>query len=144
MVSRAIWSACLGSTPSRITSSTVSSNFANLTFCRVLTASFRSYGWASTAFRALSMFLPVLRAICLSPADRIMCVLDTSSECYMAHYKYRPRGSLSTLCFASNSLREPSRYHFGERRQCCHLLLRFDKQFPWSIPHGPDRFESTI
>ena len=32
-VPRTIWSACFGSTPSRSASSTVSSNFANFTFC---------------------------------------------------------------------------------------------------------------
>ncbi len=36
---RTIWSACLGSTPSRIATSTVSSNFANAAFVTAATAS---------------------------------------------------------------------------------------------------------
>src|SRR5579864_5415421 len=57
-VPRTIWSACLGSTPRRIVTSTVSSNFAYLTFCRSGTASCSGYGFSPTAARALVMFLP--------------------------------------------------------------------------------------
>src|SRR4051812_42495795 len=57
-VPRTIWSACLGSTPRRNVISTVSSNFANLTFCRSGTASSILYGRCSTDFRAFSTFFP--------------------------------------------------------------------------------------
>src|SRR3954469_14905214 len=57
-VPRTIWSACLGSTPSRSVISTVSSNLANLTFCRSGTASSILYGRCSTDFRAFSTFFP--------------------------------------------------------------------------------------
>ena len=40
-VPRTIWSACLGSTPSRIATSTVSSNLANAFFATAATASGR-------------------------------------------------------------------------------------------------------
>src|SRR5438477_9771011 len=59
-VPRTIWSACLGSTPSRIVTSTVSSNLAYLTFCSRGTASCSGYARFSTASRALVMFFPAL------------------------------------------------------------------------------------
>src|SRR5262249_20513825 len=62
MVPRTIWSACFGSTPSRSDISTVSSNFANFTFCTSGTASsilqLRSGG---TAPRAPVNFVPRCR-----------------------------------------------------------------------------------
>src|ERR1051326_516008 len=65
-VPRTIWSACLGSTPSRSVTSTVSSNLAYLTFCSSGTASLRRYCFFSTAVRAFMMFFPALRLICFS------------------------------------------------------------------------------
>src|ERR1700760_998134 len=62
-VPRTIWSACLGSTPRRSVTSTVSSNLANFTFCKRGTASVSVYWRFSTAARALSMFFPDLRLI---------------------------------------------------------------------------------
>src|SRR5580704_13551709 len=68
-VPRTIWSACFGSTPKRSVTSTVSSNLLYLTFCSSGTASCRVYGRASTAFRALAMFLPsfFMLFLCLPP-----------------------------------------------------------------------------
>src|ERR1700730_18038049 len=57
-VPRTIWSACVGSTPRRSVISTVSSNLANLTFCKRGTASCRTYGRFSTASLALVMCFP--------------------------------------------------------------------------------------
>src|SRR5688500_4176714 len=62
-VPRTIWSACLGSTPSRIASSTVSSNFANFTFCMRGTASSTVCGRSGTCCRAAANFLPVFRIV---------------------------------------------------------------------------------
>src|ERR1700744_1234463 len=62
-VPRTIWSACLGSTPRRSVTSTVSSNLANFTFCKRGTASVSVYWRFSPAARALSMFFPDLRLI---------------------------------------------------------------------------------
>src|SRR6266404_5977482 len=75
-VPRTIWSACLGSTPSRIVTSTVSSNLANFTFCSSGTASSSLYGRGSTAARDFVMFFPGLRAIatpdfCLPPLHAV-------------------------------------------------------------------------
>src|SRR5436190_2360597 len=57
-VPRTIWSACFGSTPRRIASSTVSSNFANFTFCIKGTASSIVCGRSGTAARAAVYFFP--------------------------------------------------------------------------------------
>src|SRR5947209_9905771 len=66
-VPRTIWSACLGSTPRRSVTSTVSSNFAHFTFCRSGTASCKVYCRASTCLRAALIFLPALPAILFRP-----------------------------------------------------------------------------
>src|SRR5580765_937681 len=66
-VPRTIWSACLGSTPRRRVTSTVSSNLANFTFWSNGTASLRRYWRFSIAWRALLMFFPALRLICAFP-----------------------------------------------------------------------------
>src|SRR5688500_5087050 len=57
-VPRTIWSACFGSTPRRAVSSTVSSNFANLTFWSRGIASSIVSGCSGTCFLAASNFLP--------------------------------------------------------------------------------------
>src|SRR5262245_34796170 len=57
-VPRTIWSACLGSTPSRIATSTVSSNLANAAFVTVATASGSGYCGLVTASRAFVYFFP--------------------------------------------------------------------------------------
>src|SRR5215831_18176895 len=66
-VPRTIWSACLGSTPRRSVTSTVSSNLAYLTFCSKGTASASWYERFSTAARALLMFFPALRLMVVLP-----------------------------------------------------------------------------
>src|ERR687896_666667 len=61
---RIMCSACLGSTPSRIAISTVSSNLVNFTFCRRGIASSSVYGRSSTCAAAAVNFLPCF-AMCL-------------------------------------------------------------------------------
>src|SRR3989337_3729917 len=62
-VPRTIWSACLGSTPRRAVTSTVSSNFANLTFCSRGIASSIVNGCSGTCFLAASNFLPTFHLL---------------------------------------------------------------------------------
>ena len=58
-VPRTIWSACLGSTPRRSATSTVSSNLAKACFATVATASGSGYcGFAATASCAFANFFP--------------------------------------------------------------------------------------
>src|SRR5438128_8326191 len=57
-VPRTIWSACFGSTPRRAVNSTVSSNFAYLTFWSRGIASSIVKGCGGTCFLAASNFLP--------------------------------------------------------------------------------------
>src|SRR5581483_1264095 len=97
-VPRTIWSACLGSTPSRMVTSTVSSNLANFTFCSSGTASSSRYGRFSTAARAFSMFLPVRFAIGLLVSYRLRIALQRRSACDSPASKPG-----STLCRNINS-----------------------------------------
>src|SRR5687767_2312511 len=62
-VPRTIWSACFGSTPRRSAISTVSSNFANFTFCMRGIASSIVCGRSGTCCRAAANFLPCLRML---------------------------------------------------------------------------------
>src|SRR5271157_3148002 len=66
-VPRTIWSACLGSTPKRIATSTVSSNFANAAFLTNGMASVNVYAGLSTSLADASYFFPTL-AIPASPS----------------------------------------------------------------------------
>src|SRR6185436_4419760 len=68
---RTIWSACFGSTPSRIASSTVSSNLANAALVTVATASFSGYcGFAAATSLAFVYFFPTAIP---SPRSRAGC-----------------------------------------------------------------------
>src|SRR6185436_72545 len=69
-VPRTIWSACFGSTPRRQVSSTVSSNFANLTFCSRGIASSILSGCSGTCFLAASNFLPTYCLLWCKRANR--------------------------------------------------------------------------
>src|SRR5215470_14354536 len=117
-VPRTIWSACLGSTPSRSVTSTVSSNLAYFTFCSSGTASFRRYCFFSTAVRALVMFFPALRLICFSLSPTALGVFSVPWCC---------RFELLTYDFNSHAARRA--LHALNRRlqrrgvQVRHLLL---------------------
>ena len=88
-VPRTIWSACFGSTPRRSASSTVSSNFANFTFCisgnRILDR-VRTLG---NGCRAAANFLPDFALCCLGGADGRRGRPPTSTSCQLSAVSYQ-------------------------------------------------------
>src|SRR5215831_8934303 len=81
-VPRTIWSACLGSTPRRSVTSTVSSNLAYFTFCSSGTASLKRYWRFSIAARDLAMFFPALRLILSFSLSPTAFGISSAPWCY--------------------------------------------------------------
>ena len=98
---RTIWSACFGSTPRRSAISTVSSNFANFTFCMRGTASSIVCGRSGTCCRAAANFFPVFRMSplwCKRPLrPSHFCYLLASAACRLTAARH---SMLSVRCSA--------------------------------------------
>src|SRR6266571_6303903 len=133
-VPRTIWSACLGSTPNRMVTSTVSSNFANFTFCNRGTASCSGYGRASTAFLALTTFFPAF-LMCFPRLPPLITVptsrsnLDNPEPCGDSRPRLSGGAKLRKSSHYINSHRPCRPLHAPDRRihrsciQIRHLLL---------------------